>query len=58
MVYCNGHNEQLLRQPFFFARKISAHAKELRQDLDRAIRGELKTGKLSRSPDRQPDQGL
>lgn len=42
VVYCNGHTGQLLRQPFFFARKISAHARELRQDLDRVIRGELK----------------
>jgi hypothetical protein len=40
IVYCNGHFEHLREQPFFFARKISPFAARLRDELDRAVRGE------------------
>jgi hypothetical protein len=41
VVYCNGHTSHLLKQPFFFARKISPHAARLRDDLDRVVSGEV-----------------
>lgn len=37
LVYCNGHEDYLQRQPFFFARKISPHASGLRDALDTQI---------------------
>ena len=35
LVFTNGHHEYLSRQPFFFARKISPYAIDLRDQLDK-----------------------
>ncbi|CAN5385780.1 hypothetical protein BH10PSE7_BH10PSE7_28960 [soil metagenome] len=40
VVYYNGHAQYLASQPFFFARKISPHAAQLRDELDRIVAGE------------------
>jgi len=40
VVYCNGHHEYLARQNFFFARKISPWADDLRDRLDQLAAGE------------------
>ena len=37
VVYYNGHERYLLRQPFFFARKLSPFADRLRDEIDRAV---------------------
>jgi hypothetical protein len=55
LVYYNGHDDYLSRQPFFFARKFSPHARGLRDSMDlRSVNGEVsplpdddKVGKLS-----------
>jgi len=51
VVYCNGHEEYLARQNFFFARKISPWAERLRDKLD-----ELSDG--DREPYRFADQNI
>jgi hypothetical protein len=41
IVFYDGHLEYLLRQPFFFARKMSPHAARLRDGLDDVIAGRV-----------------
>ena len=40
VVYCNGHHDYLERQNFFFARKISPWADDLRDRLDQRAAGD------------------
>ena len=40
LVYANGHDNYLTRQPFFFARKISPYGLALRDQLDLVAAGE------------------
>jgi hypothetical protein len=39
VVFTNGHEDYLARQPFFFARKISPHGDDLRDHLDAIVAG-------------------
>ena len=48
LVFTNGHHEYLSRQPFFFARKISPYALDLRDQLDQ-LHDKLNTKNISTS---------
>jgi hypothetical protein len=39
VVFTNGHEDYLARQPFFFARKLSPHGEDLRDHLDAVAAG-------------------
>lgn len=47
VVYCNGHEDYLRKQNFFFARKVSPYANTLRDQLDHIIEGDTTKQQLT-----------
>lgn len=55
LVYCDGHEDYLLAQPFFFARKLSPHAKRLRDSIDERMAADAESSEpADRSIGRPP----